>query len=71
MHDLVALLNVPSEIVSQLPDVSTAGGLMMALFGRIPYEGETTCWLDRTVEIVDLDGTRIDKILIHKPEQKG
>lgn len=66
MHDLAALLNLPPDVVSGLPDVSTAGGLVLALFGRIPLEGQKVQWLDRTIEVVDLDGTRIDKILIHK-----
>lgn len=66
MHDLVALLNLSAEAASVLPDVSTAGGLVLALFGRIPEEGEKVEWLNRVIEVVDLDGTRIDKVLIHK-----
>ncbi len=66
MHDLVALLNLSPEAASALPDVSTAGGLVLALFGRIPEEGEKVEWLNRVIEVVDLDGTRIDKVLIHK-----
>lgn len=64
MHDLVALLNLSPEAASMLPDVSTAAGLVLSLFGRIPEEGEKKEWLGRVIEVVDMDGTRIDKVLI-------
>ena len=42
----------------------TLGGLMNLLFGRIPRETDKTYWEGYTFEIVDMDNTRIDKILV-------
>ena len=37
---------------------------MNLLFGRIPRETDKTHWEGYTFEIVDMDNTRIDKILV-------
>ena len=37
---------------------------MNLLFGRIPRETDKTYWEGYTFEIVDMDNTRIDKILV-------
>jgi len=41
----------------------TLSGLMMWLLGRLPQTGETTTWENWKLEIVDLDGKRVDKVL--------
>lgn len=41
----------------------TVAGLALEVFGRIPAEGETTRLDDWRIEIVDMDGRRIDKLL--------
>lgn len=41
----------------------TVGGFMLYLFGRIPAEGDAIQWKHYRLEIVDMDGHRIDKIL--------
>lgn len=41
----------------------TVAGLALEAFGRIPAEGETARLEDWTIEIVDMDGRRIDKLL--------
>ena len=40
------------------------GGLLNLLFGRIPRETDKVTWEDYTFEIMDMDNTRIDKILV-------
>ena len=47
-------------------DFHTAAGMVIAHFGRIPYVGEYFDWNDWRIEVVDLDGPRIDKLLLHK-----
>lgn len=44
----------------------TLAGLILAHLGRIPKEGDTTTIDGFSFEIVDMDGRRIDKVLIHK-----
>lgn len=44
----------------------TLGGLLLVLMGRIPSAGESTVWEDWRLEIVDMDGRRIDKVLVSR-----
>lgn len=58
------------EIIGQrLPqqdehDYHTAAGMVIAHFGRIPNTGESFEWAGWRIEVVDLDGPRIDKLLL-------
>jgi putative hemolysin len=45
-------------------DFETVAGFVLALFGRIPLVGESVDWLGYRLEVVDMDGRRIDKVLI-------
>jgi putative hemolysin len=45
----------------------TVAGLLLALLGRIPKIGDTASWRGYTFEVVDMDGQRVDKILIVPP----
>ena len=38
-------------------------GLMFRTLGRLPHTGDKVPWEDWTLEIVDMDGRRIDKVL--------
>ena len=49
-------------------EYKTLSGLILEELGHIPRTGETLKWHDFTFEIVDMDGARIDKILVtHLP----
>jgi putative hemolysin len=45
-------------------DYHTAAGMLINQFGRIPQVGEHFDWRGYRFEVVDLDGARVDKILI-------
>lgn len=45
-------------------DFNTAAGMVIAHFGRIPHVGEHFAWPGWRIEVVDLDGPRIDKLLL-------
>lgn len=45
-------------------DYHTAAGMVIAHFGRIPNTGESFEWAGWSIEVVDLDGPRIDKLLL-------
>jgi putative hemolysin len=56
---------------NQLPledeyDYHTAAGMVIAQFGRIPNVGEHFEWSGWRIEIVDLDGPRVDKLLLQR-----
>ncbi len=45
-------------------DYHTAAGMVIAFFGRIPNTGEYFQWAGWRIDVVDLDGPRVDKLLI-------
>jgi putative hemolysin len=47
-------------------DYSTVSGLVLAQLERIPATGDITRWQGITIEVVDMDGRRIDKVLIRR-----
>lgn len=64
LEDLKAILNV-DELPGQADaDYHTVGGLMMSQLGHIPVTGDQFEWEGRRFEVVDMDGHRVDKVLI-------
>ncbi|MBR2497585.1 MAG: HlyC/CorC family transporter [Parabacteroides sp.] len=47
-------------------DYNTLSGLILEILERVPKVGESLVWLDFNFEIVDMDGARIDKVLVSK-----
>jgi len=60
LKDTLELKSVPEEDKGLY---HTLSGLMMWLLGRMPRTGDIMTWENWTLEIVDLDGQRIDKVL--------
>lgn len=50
--------------LSQGDNYYTVAGFVLWRLGRLPVAGDTLAWRDLRFEIVDMDGNRIDKILI-------
>lgn len=66
LKDRLDLKAVPEEDKSRY---HTLGGMMMWLLGRLPHTGDVAEWEQWRLEVVDLDGKRIDKVLAsHLPE---
>lgn len=62
VEDLKELLDV-----DELPDeedYQTLGGFVVLRLGRLPRVGDIVEWLGYRFEIVDMDGNRVDKVLI-------
>lgn len=71
MDEFQNLLNL-----EQLPEGSgstfqTVGGFMLSELEHIPEASETFSWADLNFEIVDMDGNRVDKVLVTKQEVQG
>src|SRR5690606_21546088 len=49
-------------------DYNTAAGMTIAHFGRIPNAGEHFEWGVWRIEVVDLDGPRVDKLLLQRTD---
>jgi putative hemolysin len=61
LRELLRLDHLPGE---QDHDFRTVAGMVMAALGRIPQTGEVFEWHGIRFEVVDLDGARIDKLLV-------
>ncbi len=81
-HDGSLLLDgmMPSDELKarlELPDLPregtyhTVAGLMLALLQRVPKEGDRIVWAGWRFEIVDMDGRRVDKVLVMRDDGLG
>ncbi|HET7330869.1 hemolysin family protein [Dyella sp.] len=61
LRELLHLDQLPGE---DEHDFRTAAGMVMAALGHIPVTGEVFAWRGIRFEVVDLDGARIDKLLV-------
>lgn len=55
--------------IEDMPDVGegyyqTVSGLVMAMLGRIPAPGDHFDWAGYRIEVMDMDGRRVDKVLV-------
>jgi putative hemolysin len=50
-------------------DYQTVAGFVLARLGRIPKAGDILSWRDLKIEIVDMDGVRIDKVMISRADE--
>lgn len=64
MHDLREVLNLPK---SEDEEFTTLAGYVLSHSGSIPNVGERLEVEGWTLEVVDLDGRRIDRVLIELP----
>lgn len=63
IHLLISELTLSEEAAESIPNVTTVGGVVPAILGRIPREGETVTWQGYRIEVIDMDGARVDKLL--------
>ena len=63
VDELQMLLDL-DELPEDADDYDTVGGLFMAQSGRIPAVGDKFEWQGLRFEVVDMDGHRVDKVLI-------
>jgi putative hemolysin len=47
-------------------DYTTLAGFVLAQLGHLPSTGESFRWRGLRIEIVDMDGRRIDKLMVHR-----
>jgi putative hemolysin len=61
LRELLQIGELPGE---EEHDYRTAAGMVMTALGHIPQTGEVFAWHGIRFEVVDLDGARIDKLLV-------
>lgn len=62
-RELLGVSDLPGESEH---DFHTAAGMVIAWFGRIPHTGERFEWQGWSFEVLDLDGVRVDKLLVQR-----
>ncbi len=67
LKDRLEWKSVPEEDKSRY---HTLSGLVMWLLGRLPHTSDKTTWEGWELEVVDLDGKRVDKVLAKKLPQE-
>lgn len=68
-HDFLSYFD--KEYLYYNGNYNTVGGLVLELLEHIPESGEVVTWREFYFEIVDMDGARIDKILVTLLSQRG
>lgn len=63
VEELQMILDV-DELPNEDANYDTVGGLVMAYLGHIPTEGEHFIWNNLRFEVMDMDGLRVDKVLV-------
>jgi putative hemolysin len=69
LKDRLALKELPEEDRGRY---NTLAGMIMLLLGRLPHTADKVEWEGWTFEVVDLDGKRVDKVLVQRsPDDVG
>jgi putative hemolysin len=63
VDELQMLLDL-DKLPGDSDDYDTLGGLIMTQLGRIPTTGDKFEWNEMRFEVVDMDGHRVDKVLV-------
>jgi len=66
LKDRLELRELPEENRGRY---NTLAGMVMLLLGRLPRTADTVEWQGWRFEVVDLDGKRVDKVLVTRTEQ--
>jgi putative hemolysin len=63
-NELKDHLGLDTLLREEEADYHTVGGMVMDNLGRVPAAGDRFDWEGYTVEVLDMDGRRVDKVLV-------
>ncbi len=63
IYDFLRYFNLDDDIL-QDAEFTTVAGLILDQLGHIPVAGEKVRWKNYIFEVVDMDGVRIDKVIV-------
>jgi putative hemolysin len=64
VSELPEILGLAPADAEELEEFQTLGGFVMARMGSVPQAGDHFDWAGRRFEVVDMDGRRVDKVLV-------
>lgn len=62
LHDFLTYFDMDDLTTDY--EVTTVSGLIMTEMGKIPTQGEKLIWNKLELEVIDMDGVKIDKVLV-------
>ena len=62
LHDFLTFFEL-DELINDY-EVTTVSGLIMTELSHIPKEGEKLIWQKMELEVIDMDGVKIDKVMV-------
>jgi putative hemolysin len=62
LHDFLTFFDM-DDLINDY-EVTTVSGLIMTEMGKIPSTGEVLIWNKFELEVIDMDGAKIDKVLV-------
>lgn len=65
LRDMLGVGAFPGEVEERF---DTLGGFMMAALDRVPRPADHVEWGDLRFEVVDMDGNRVDKVLVSRED---
>jgi putative hemolysin len=71
IHEFKELFNIPRLPGEERDSYLTVGGFVMARLGRVPSAADQFRWSGFRFEVMDMDGRRVDKVLITPPRQEN
>lgn len=68
LHDFLTYFEL-DDLINDY-EVTTVSGLIMTELSRIPKQGEKLVWQDYELEVLDMDGVKIDKVMVHALKER-
>ncbi|WP_256463646.1 MULTISPECIES: hemolysin family protein [unclassified Flavobacterium] len=68
LHDFLTFFDL-DDLINDY-EVTTVSGLIMTELSYIPKEGEVLVWNDYELEVVDMDGVKIDKVIVRARRER-
>lgn len=69
-EEFTAFFNIKTELPSSQKNFHTLGGFVLNYLRRMPEVSEKFTWNGLEIEIADLDGRRIDKLIVKRVQDK-
>lgn len=68
LHDFLTYFEL-DELINDY-EVTTVSGLIMTELSHIPKQGEVLHWQNYRLEVIDMDGVKIDKVLVSEEKEE-
>ncbi|MCX7395276.1 MAG: hemolysin family protein [Planctomycetales bacterium] len=65
LHQLEEALEISRWIEAPPRGIGTISGLVLSILKRVPAIGDVLTWNSLRIEVVDMDGQKIDRLMVH------